>query len=76
MITFDNLKIYKTITRHGEHIDGKYKAFKKPKTETVLVYNFSHDFVDMERFISFLVSNKIEMLEDKYKIECEINVSI
>lgn len=78
MITFDNLKIYKTITKHGEHKNGKYKAFKKPKTETVLVYDFSHDYMDIERFIGFLVSHKMDMIEssDKYKIECEIDVNL
>ena len=76
MITFDNLKIYKTITKHGEHKNGKYKAFKKPKTETVLAHDFSHEFVDIEKFITFLVSHKMDMIEssDKYKIECEVDL--
>lgn len=74
MITFDNLKIYRNTTRHGEHIDGKFKAFKKPKIETLLVHDFSHDYVDIERFLGFLIANQMDMLDEDYKMECKITI--
>ena len=76
MITFENLKIYKTTKKYGQVKNGKFESFKEPKMVTVLVHDFSEDYVDVERLIGFLVSNKIEMIEDKYKMECEINISI